>query len=104
MYPGLTLEDKPRQYASRLDIEIEKFSINAGDVTPVYLQLAIQLQQGIEDGQFDCNKPLPSVYRCNRTLGLSRATVFRAYKYLNRSGMVQWKKGEGFFVQHKFKY
>ncbi|WP_205511766.1 GntR family transcriptional regulator [Longitalea arenae] len=70
---------------------------------PVYLQLAKQLKEGISQGQYDPGKPLPSLYTFNRVLGISRSTVFRAYKYLNRNGDVLWIKGQGFFVRERHK-
>lgn len=82
-------------------IEIGKFSVNISSDIPVYLQLASQLKDGIDQRQYDPEKPLPSVYKFNRLLGISRSTVFRAYKHLNRNGDVQWIKGQGFFVRQK---
>lgn len=82
-------------------IEIEQFYVNVDSDVPVYLQLAGQLKDGIVQRQYDPEKPLPSVYKFYRALGVSRSTVFRAYKHLNRNGDVKWIKGQGFFVQQK---
>jgi len=103
MYTYPTHDGSSCKSADHRDIEIKKFSVNIGSHIPVYLQLAIQLQQVIEQHHHDPCKPLPSVYKFKCTLGISKTTVFRAYKHLNRNGVVQWIKGQGFFVDKKFK-
>lgn len=79
------------------DMDIGDFIFDKRSHSPVYLQLASQIQGAIRYNNFDPTKPLPSLKDFERKLGLSATTVIRAYGHLHRSGLVKWKKGVGFF-------
>ncbi|MDE3237053.1 MAG: GntR family transcriptional regulator [Bacteroidota bacterium] len=81
------------------EIEVNRFELNKNLAQPLYMQLAIQLQTLIESHEFDQAKPLPSIDKCYRMLGISKSTVFQAYTYLNKNGLVHWKKGQGFYAK-----
>jgi DNA-binding transcriptional regulator YhcF (GntR family) len=81
----VNLKPLPDDYGA--GIEIAKFIVIVSSGIPVYLQLAGQLKDGIDQRQYDPEKPLPSVYKFNRMLGISGSTVFRAYKHVNKMAM-----------------
>ena len=74
------------------------FKVNFVSTKPLYLQIAVQLKQAIEQGKFTHGSPLPSVNDLSKSLAISKATPLRAYGYLGKKGLVKWEKGRGFFL------
>jgi len=83
------------------EIEISKFELDAASDKPFYMQLARQLQNAIEQGHHNPQKPLPSTLQLQRALEISGNTAFQAYLHLTRKGLVAWIKGEGFYLASK---
>lgn len=101
MKPYISGNDNVCRFADPRNIAVRDFIVYTESDTPVYLQLANQLQQLIEQQQYDPEQPLPSLNTFNHSLGISRATAFRAYIELSRNGLVKWIKGQGFFVRKR---
>ena len=65
---------------------------------PMYLQLANQLQQLIETKQLSPGSSLPSIRKLATFLGVNTVTIVSAYRHLEKSELIQAKKGSGYFI------
>ncbi len=70
----------------------------APDGSPLYLQLARQLEQGIRDGSYRVEQALPSERMLVESLGVSRITARRAIDVLVEQGLVLRRHGSGNFI------
>lgn len=61
----------------------------------IYKQLADYLENGIADGTFPPDKPLPSERKLAKELNLNRSTVVAAYDELESNGLIQRTRGSG---------
>ncbi|MGA9227749.1 MAG: GntR family transcriptional regulator, partial [Mesobacillus sp.] len=64
----------------------------------VYKQLAEYIENGISDGTFPLDKPLPSERKLANELGLNRSTVVAAYDELESNGLIERKRGSGTLI------
>ncbi|SDN48417.1 PLP-dependent aminotransferase family protein [Bacillus sp. OK048] len=62
---------------------------------PIYKQLAIYIENGIADGSFPPDKPLPSERSMAKELGINRSTVIAAYNELESNGLIDRNRGSG---------
>lgn len=62
---------------------------------PFYRQIAEYIENGIADGTFPPDKPLPSERYLARELNVNRSTVVAAYDELESNGLVQRNRGSG---------
>lgn len=67
--------------------------------SPLYRQLAADLSQGIRSGAFQPGDRLPSVRALCVQRGISPATAFQAYAWLEDRGLVERRARSGFFVR-----
>ena len=81
---------------SKMELRNLKVDVKSSD--RLWLQLANQLEQAIEQGQWKLNSNLPSIVAISRTASVSKDTVFRAYRHLRKKGLVRWVKSVGFFL------
>jgi GntR family transcriptional regulator, regulator for abcA and norABC len=63
--------------------------------TPIYKQLAAYIENGIADGTFPPDKPLPSERGLAKELGINRSTVISAYDELESNGLIERERGSG---------
>src|SRR6476620_8735653 len=61
----------------------------------IYKQLAEYLENGIADGTFPPDKPLPSERYLAKELNVNRSTVVSAYDELEANGLIQRNRGSG---------
>jgi GntR family transcriptional regulator, regulator for abcA and norABC len=61
----------------------------------IYKQLAEYIENGIADGTFPPDKPLPSERYLAKDLNINRSTVVAAYDELESNGMIQRNRGSG---------
>jgi GntR family transcriptional regulator, regulator for abcA and norABC len=62
---------------------------------PIYKQLAEYIENGIADGTFPPDKPLPSERYLAKELNINRSTVVSAYDELEANGLIQRNRGSG---------
>lgn len=65
---------------------------------PIYIQIAEQLMDKIERGDYNAYERIPSVREYAAGAGVNPNTVMRSYDWLEQSGMIYNKRGIGFFV------
>lgn len=61
----------------------------------IYKQLAEFIENGIADGTFPHDKPLPSERYLAKELNINRSTVIAAYDELESNGLIQRNRGSG---------
>ncbi|MGM0899721.1 MAG: PLP-dependent aminotransferase family protein [Bacillota bacterium] len=61
----------------------------------IYKQLAEYIENGIADGTFPPDKPLPSERQLANELNINRSTVVSAYDELESNGLIERKRGSG---------
>lgn len=66
--------------------------------SPLYLRLAQQLEQGIQDGRYQPHEALPSERALAEELGLSRVTARKAIDRLVEQGLVVRRHGSGNYI------
>lgn len=64
----------------------------------VFKQLAEYIENGISDGTFPLDKPLPSERTLAKELGINRSTVVAAYDELESNGLIERKRGSGTLI------
>lgn len=62
---------------------------------PIYKQLAEYIENGIADGTFPPDKPLPSERYLAKELNINRSTVVSAFDELESNGLIQRTRGSG---------
>lgn len=72
--------------------------LNPADRSPLYRQLASQLEQAIRTGGYRADQPLPSERMLVESLGVSRVTARKAIGQLVVQGLVLRRHGSGNFI------
>ncbi|MDR1305268.1 MAG: GntR family transcriptional regulator [Verrucomicrobiales bacterium] len=72
--------------------------LNPQSGVPVYRQMARQLQERIAAGQLADGAQLPSVRELSAELHVNPLTVAKVYQFLERDGLVEFRRGQGTFV------
>ncbi|MDR1145247.1 MAG: GntR family transcriptional regulator [Verrucomicrobiales bacterium] len=72
--------------------------LNPQSGVPVYRQMARQLQERIAAGQLADGARLPSVRELSAELHVNPLTVAKVYQFLERDGLVEFRRGQGTFV------
>ncbi|MFD2444650.1 PLP-dependent aminotransferase family protein [Bacillus sp. CGMCC 1.16607] len=62
---------------------------------PIYKQLAEYIEDGIADGTFPPDKPLPSERYLAKEFNINRSTVVSAFDELESNGLIQRTRGSG---------
>ncbi|PTQ08229.1 GntR family transcriptional regulator [Sphingomonas oleivorans] len=79
----------------------DKLAVNKAGNTPLYLQLANNLRDHINNGDFDPGSALPSERDLSEMMGMSRVTVRKGIDKLIEEGLLFRKQGSGTFVTRR---
>ena len=82
-------------------IQLSEFKPDAQSVTPLYLQLANKLSEGIHSGLWQPDEALPSERMLSDSLDISRVTARKAIDILCDRGMLTRKRGSGTYITPK---
>lgn len=74
------------------------FYINSSDPTPLYAQLTRAIQFAIATGKLRIGEQLPTVRQMAVDLKINANTVAKVYTELERTGIVETRRGVGTFV------
>ena len=75
-----------------------EFHLDARSGVPAYLQLVQQAKRALRLGMLDVGDRLPTVREAVAALGINPNTVLKAYRELEREGLVASRPGQGTFV------
>lgn len=75
------------------------FRVQPGSGEPIYQQLVRQVKQAITTGILGPDERLPTVRELAAELVINPNTVARAYRELERAGLLEATRGRGTFVR-----
>jgi GntR family transcriptional regulator len=78
---------------------VVEFCIDKASGLPVYLQLARQVREALRLGWLKPGDRLPAVRDVVATSGVNANTVLKAYRELERAGLLEARQGSGTFVK-----
>jgi GntR family transcriptional regulator len=76
----------------------ELFYLNSSDATPLYAQLTRAIQFAIATGKLRIGEQLPTVRQLAVDLRINANTVAKVYAELERTGVVETRRGVGTFI------
>src|SRR5579871_6301500 len=79
--------------------QLMSFQLDAGSGVPAYLQLVEQVKQALRMGTLRVGDQLPTVKQVVAEVAVNPNTVLKAYRELERDGLVAGRQGLGTFVQ-----
>ena len=74
------------------------FAVDGQSGVPPYLQLVQQVRQALRVGRLRVGDQLPTVKEVVGAIAINPNTVLKAYRELERDGLVQGRPGQGTFV------
>lgn len=77
----------------------ERFHINAADPTPLYAQLERAIRFAIATERLRVGEQLPTVRQLAIDLRINANTVAKVYAELERTGVLETRRGVGTFVR-----
>ena len=75
-----------------------EFRLDARSGVPTYLQLVQQVKQAVRLGILQPGDQVPTVKEVVGKLAINPNTVLKAYRELDREGLVDARRGQGTFV------
>ena len=75
-----------------------EFRLSQRSGVPTYLQLVQQVRQAVRLGLLGPGDQLPTVKEVVGRLAINPNTVLKAYRELDREGLVEARRGQGTFV------
>ncbi len=75
------------------------FRVDGRSGEPPYLQIVRQVRQALRMGVLDVGDQLPSVREVVAAVAINPNTVLKAYRDLEREGLVEARAGQGTFVR-----
>ena len=84
-------------YAQYMDMHSE-LSISRADSRPMYLQIIEQIKRRIATGDWPPGTEMPSIRQLAVALSVSVITVKRAYRDLEKEGVIMTRHGKGSMV------
>jgi GntR family transcriptional regulator len=79
-------------------IGVISFRLDGRSVVPPYLQIVQQVRQALRMGVLDVGDKLPTVREVVAATAVNPNTVLKAYRELERDGLVEPRAGHGTFV------
>ena len=74
------------------------FRVESRSVVPPYLQIVQQVRQALRMGLLDAGDKLPAVREVVAATAVNPNTVLKAYRDLEREGLIEARVGHGTFV------
>jgi GntR family transcriptional regulator len=74
------------------------FRVDSRSVTPPYLQIVQQVRQALRMGLLEAGDRLPAVREVVAATAVNPNTVLKAYRDLEREGLIEARPGHGTFV------
>jgi GntR family transcriptional regulator len=75
--------------------------IHPASGVPIYLQLMEQVKHAVETGAVRAGEQLPTIRRVAEELAMNPNTVARAYRDLEREGIIEVRHGSGAYVAER---
>ena len=75
------------------------FRVSSRSVVPPYLQIVQQVRQALRMGVLDVGDRLPAVREVVAATAINPNTVLKAYRDLEREGLIEARTGHGTFVR-----
>jgi GntR family transcriptional regulator len=75
-----------------------EFHLNASSGVPTYVQLVQQVHQALQLGMLEPGDQLPTAQQVVSSLAINPNTVLKAYRDLEREGLVRARPGLGTFI------
>ena len=75
------------------------FRVDARSGVPPYLQIVQQVRQALRMGVLDAGDQLPTVREVVAAVAVNPNTVLKAYRDLEREGLLEARAGQGTFVR-----
>lgn len=72
--------------------------INFSSGVPIYVQLMEQIKHAVETGAVRAGEQLPAIRKVAEDLAMNPNTVVRAYRELERDGILELRHGSGAYV------
>jgi GntR family transcriptional regulator len=77
------------------------FRVDSRSVVPPYLQIVQQVRQALRMGVIDVGDQLPTVREVVSATAINPNTVLKAYRDLEREGLIEARAGHGTFVRRR---
>jgi GntR family transcriptional regulator len=77
------------------------FRVDGRSGVPPYLQIVQQVRQALRMGVLDVGDQLPTVREVVAAVAVNPNTVLKAYRDLEREGLVEARAGQGTFVKRR---
>ena len=75
-----------------------RFRVESRSVVPPYLQIVQQVRQALRMGLLEAGDKLPAVREVVAATAVNPNTVLKAYRDLEREGLIEARPGHGTFV------
>ena len=72
--------------------------VNQSSGVPLYVQLIEQIKHAVETGAIEAGEQLPTIRKMAEDLVMNPNTVARAYRELEREGIIDLKHGSGAYI------
>ena len=99
--PDINTAEFSQQSPQDRSIAPPSIVVNPNVATPLYQQIKEHCQSGIKSGRYPVDSRLPSERQLAEKFMVSRMTVTKAFKELEREGLVYARSGKGTFVAPK---
>jgi len=80
-----------------------KISVNIEHINPLFTQLIEQIKKAVLDNDIAPGDALPSIRQLANDLDINHKTVAKAYRLLERDGVIQTKGYRGTFIHQNAK-